>query len=232
MIVLVAVAVAGQPSWLPVYPGCSASPCEVAAAPEAIVEFFGTAFKNAAMEAPVTSDGIGTVIKAFRDGMNVVIKVRERDGGALILTQSAAALSPEGAAVTSSRAVSRSSVSTPGSSRPIAKLEWPAFFVSLDPLPDMPAPKVRERGCLVSEIQKAIGFMSDADDLLQRYASLFKRHGFVAEIDKKRAQSLSGKMLYFDVSVSGRSEARTLLFHLTRYNANNRFAARFRVCSN
>jgi hypothetical protein len=184
------------------------------------------------MEAPVTSDGIGTVIKAFRDGTNVVIKVRERDGGALILTQSAATLSAEGASVTSSRGASRSSVSTPGSSRPSAKPEWPAFFVSLDPLPDMPAPKAGDRGCLVSEIQKAIGFMSDADDLLQRYASLFKRHGFVAEIDKKRAQSLGGKMLYFDVSVSGRSEARTLLFHLTRYNANNRFAARFRVCSN
>lgn len=235
MIGLVALAVFGQPAWIPVYPGCTASPCEVTAAPGAVVEFFGAAFKTAAIEAPVTSDGIGTVIKAFRDGMNVVIKVRERDGGALIITQSAAAQSAEGAAVTSSRGSSRStaaSYSSTGSSRSSAKPEWPAFFVSLDPLPEMPTPKPADRGCLVAEMQKAIAFITDADDLLQSYASLFKRNGYAVEIDKKRAASISGKMLYFDLYVWGRSEGRTLMFHLTRYNANNRFAARFRVCRN
>lgn len=236
LIKLATVAVFGQPAWVPVFPGCAASPCEVTVAPGAVVEFLAAAFKDAGIEAPVTSDGIGTVIKAFRDGMNVVIKVRERDGGAMIITQSAAALSAEGAAVTSSRGASRgpraSYASSSSPSRSNTTPEWPAFFVSLDPLPSLPAPKAGDRGCLVSDIPRAIGLMSDADDLLQGYAGLFKRNGYAAEIDKKRAQSISGKMLYFDVYVRGRSEARTLVFQLTRYNANNRFAARFSVCRN
>ncbi|MBM3788596.1 MAG: hypothetical protein FJW30_30035 [Acidobacteria bacterium] len=224
---LLALAAFGQPEWIPVYPGCTASPCEVTAAPGAVVEFFASAFQTAAIAAPVTSDGIGTVIKAHKDGVSVVLKVRERDGGALIITQSAAAQSSEGASVSSSSRASRySATSTSSTPQRRAPLTWPAFFVSLDPLPEMPEPKLSDRGCLASEMPKAIAFMTDADDLLQSYASLFKRNGYAAEIHKKRDPSITGKMLYFDLSVLGRSETGTVLFHLTRYNAlNPTFAA-------
>lgn len=231
LIGLVAVAALAQPAWIPVFPGCSASPCEVTAEPGAVVTFFGEAFKTAAIAAPVTSDGIGTVIKAFKDGVNVVIKVRERDGGALILTQSAAAMSMEGSTVTTSKVSSRGgNFSSRSSSRQSVAPLWPAFFRAIDPIPEMPPPKPADDNCLVSEVQKAIGFMNDVDDLFAAYSKLFARNGYAVEVVKKRSASMLGKMLYFDVYVWGRSETTTLMVYFHRYNANSRFAVRFKVC--
>ncbi len=225
MIGLAAVAMFGQPAWIPVYPGCAGSPCEVTVAPSAVVEFLGTAFKAAVIDAPVSSDGIGTVIKAHKDGVSVVIKVRERDGGALIITQSAESASAVALPVTGE--TSRRTNSSRATFTPVA---WPAFFRAIDPIPTMPKPKETSYNCFSTEAPRAISFMHEIDDLMAAYATLFERNGYAAEIEKKRSASMLGTMHYFDLHVWGRRESTTLTVYFHRPEAKSRFSVRLSVC--
>jgi len=207
---LVCVSAAAQPltspSWLVPYPGARAETRTMAgliettyqtkAASAKVVAHYGKLFEDAGLPFAPSFDGMGTVVRASAPECDVMLKIREQDGGAFVRVSCAvktaamvAAPTPPPApkVTTTSRAPvwdseqsRRYSVAAemrkydePVQTRPRTAPAWPSWLVD----PAGKAPPIRRTAAESTFLSASFAVAAEVPQIRDFYAALLESHG-------------------------------------------------------
>jgi hypothetical protein len=212
--ILSCVTAAGQsgltaPTWLAPFPGASAdtrtqpnlieSTYKTTAPPAAVAAHYGELFESAGLPFAPTFDGMGTVVRAAPPECDLMIKIREQDGGAFVRV-SCAVKTPAMVAVPTPPPAPKPSIATPLSTpdvlsraeeasrnrvlemrkydepvqtRPRTAPSWPAWLVD----PEGGKLPVRRTAADSTFLSSSFAVAADARAVQTFYTDLLESHG-------------------------------------------------------